>query len=214
MLLLASCSSGDDGGSEGVASLTDTNGTADETVDAELTAEDAALAWASCMRDAGIDVPDPEITADGGISFQGVAQAAGVELGGEEFQEALEVCGELLEGVILGPGGGGGNLDALEDALFVLTECLRDEGLDVGDVDLGAIGPGGDGGPGGGGPGGGQAFDPQQQATPGAALANLLGVDAEDPAFQSAFETCQPAFTEALTDAGLDGGPGGGPDGQ
>ncbi len=211
VLLLASCSGGSDDGSDGVASLTDADSGVDETAEAELTDEEAALAWASCMRGEGVDVPDPEISADGGISFQGAAQAAGVQPGSEEFQEAMEVCGELLDGVILGPGGGGGNLDALEDALFVLTECLRDEGLDVGDVDLGAATPGGPGGGGGG--GGGQGFDPQQQATPGAALADILGVDAEDPAFQSAFEICQPIFTAALGDAGL-GGPGGGPNGQ
>jgi hypothetical protein len=69
--------------------------------------QEEALAYAKCMRDHGVDMPDPQFSTDGGgfsISL-GAAPAGGtlgdgrpVDFNDDEFKAATEACG--------GPGGG------------------------------------------------------------------------------------------------------------
>lgn len=62
--------------------------------------QDALLEFAQCMRDHGIDFPDPEFT-DGGAMQQ---IGDGVDPNDPEFQEAEEACGPIMDDVR--PGGG------------------------------------------------------------------------------------------------------------
>lgn len=165
------------GGAEsavGVASLDDSTIT---TVSAEaadgdgaVDVEEAALAFAECLREEGLDVEDPEFDGDGGLNFSlGQEFRRGAGEGGagagpsEEFQAALEVCGELLEGIrqqFERP-----DLTEIEDDLLAFAECMRDNGVDMADPDLS----------GGGRPGGGLLFQ----------------LDVSDPAVEAALEICQ-----------------------
>ncbi len=168
----------------------DSDGNAGTGNATDQTDEELALEFAQCMRDEGVDFPDPTINADGSVEFFGGqggagAQAAGIDPDDPAVTDAFETCGEILEGASFLPGAGIDQSE-LEDTLLEFTQCLRDLGFDVDDPDLSnGFGPGAGGG--GGGAGGlfGPNFDPQ------------------DPANQDAIQECQAVF-------GADGPLGGG----
>lgn len=51
--------------------------------------EDMFLAYAACMRENGVDMPDPDFSSDGGVIDLGAT-------GGDEFEAADEACRPLL----------------------------------------------------------------------------------------------------------------------
>jgi hypothetical protein len=148
-LLVSACGGGGEAGAQ-VASLAaddDASGTA-EAAQTEVDSQQASLDFAQCLRDNGLDVADPTFDEEGnlegglfggGPGGPGAGSGEGLDPGSGEAQAAFEACGDLLEGVGFGPGGGGGGFDPdeIEATLVGFTECLRDEGLDVGDLTLG-----------------------------------------------------------------------------
>lgn len=209
---VSACGGGGGDSSDGIASL----GTGD-AVSTETTVagddQDKILAYTACLREQGLDVADPTFDADGNMSGGLFGPDSGIDPQSEEFQAAQEVCGDLIDGVLLGGRGGGGNFDpeAMQEATLAYTECLRDQGLDVDDLDFSAQGGpgGGEGvGPGGtppdgsapagsmpdgagGGPGG----------NPGDRLAEILGLDPDDPTVAAALEVCGPVLEDAMSTA-------------
>lgn len=132
--------------------------------------EEQALEFAQCMRDEGIDFPDPIVNADGSVDFFGGAGGRGDGGGFQNdagFQDAIDGCGSLIEGASFLPNQG--DFTEQEDTFLEAAECLRDEGIDVADPDFGN-------GAGGGGPFGAD-FDP------------------DDPATAAAIDACQDVFT-------------------
>ncbi|MEO1063038.1 MAG: hypothetical protein AAFZ07_16625 [Actinomycetota bacterium] len=203
-LLLVACGGGDESASGGVASLDDvtTEGAEVETDDApatELAADEAALEFSQCMRDEGLDLPDIGLDADGNPDVRAAFIESGIEPGSDEFTAAMETCGELLDGAGFGGGRAGLAEDpAVQDAFVAFSECLRDEGLDVGDLQFGAPADGE-----GGQRGQGAAQD--GFADRDARLAGRLDLDIEDPAVADAISACSPVLDDVL--AGF--GPGG-----
>jgi hypothetical protein len=152
---------GSDSEDDGVASLADpTSGSSAADGSAAPSAgpsasgslEEELLAYTSCLRDQGIDVPDIEVDADGNVQLGGGpggqqgGQQGGNQVGGpaaidpDELQAAQEVCGDPPSGLT-------SQLDQFDspefqDALLAFTQCLRDKGYDVADIDLGSGGPG------------------------------------------------------------------------
>jgi hypothetical protein len=61
--------------------------------------QDAMLEYAQCMRDEGIDMPDPDFSEGGGF----IGMAEGIDPSDPDFQAADEVCRPLMEEVL--PGG-------------------------------------------------------------------------------------------------------------
>lgn len=169
---------------EGVASI-DGAGALDiptTVAAAEMTEEEALLAFTQCLRDQGVDIEDPTVDSDGNLRLSrpnnaGQGQGQG---GSEDFRAAREACSGLLEGVTLGFQDV--DLTAIEDQLLEFAVCMRDNGYEqMPDPDLtGAIG------------GGGQGGGPFGQ------------LDRDDPDFQAAAEECQDVL------AGIPRGPGGG----
>ncbi len=133
MALLSACG-GDGNGSSGdadqeVASL----GTEAETpVGSDVTAssapmdpEEAQLAFAECMREHGIDMPDPG--ADGGIQIMATPETE------DEMEAAMEECQPLLENAR-----GAIEMDPEQEAemreqMLEFTECMREQGIDMPD---------------------------------------------------------------------------------
>jgi hypothetical protein len=70
------------------------------TMDPELA--DQLLEFAQCMRDHGIDMPDPQFNGGGMTVEIGGPEGEGIDPQSEAFQEAQEACGDAL------PGGGPG----------------------------------------------------------------------------------------------------------
>ena len=219
VLALSACSS--TGQDSGIAKLG--NATSNPTAAAKPagSAEDQAIAFAQCMRDNGVDFPDPTVDAQGNPSFAGAfdrSQSGGIKPGDTSFRTAMTACADLAKGLQIGGGGNGGfDQTAITEALYTYTQCLRDQGLDVGDITLGARPGDGAAGPGGttsgtnatppsAAPGGVQPSAPPAGVRGGGGnitdrLAEQLGQDPTDPAWIKANTTCQPALEKAFTSA-------------
>ena len=164
LLIGATACGGDEAASTDLASL---DGSAQAATDdaASAGAGDGAdgdaslLEVAECMRTNGVpDFPDPVVSADGTASFDFQAMTeTGVDPQDPAFEQAIEECGELLDGTTLGGGPFADDPDA-QDRLLEFAQCMRDNGVpDFEDPQIGTGGPpaGGGGGhrhalPGGG----------------------------------------------------------------
>lgn len=191
-LVFAACGSDDDSNSatpevviDGAATAADETDSTDATADAassDATDEELALEFAQCMRDEGLDWPDPTTNADGSLNIFGDIAAGGRDQADDATIAAFEVCGSLLEGTTFLPGADGLDVE-MQDTLVEFAQCLRDEGIDAEDPDFsGFADAGGQGGAGGAGALFGDDFD------------------ADDPATQAAFDACE----QVLTDGGID----------
>ncbi|WP_199439346.1 hypothetical protein [Umezawaea beigongshangensis] len=120
-LLLTACG-GDDGGG-GVASL-NSPGSAEQAAGKgdEKSDGDKMREWAKCMRDNGVDVPDPR-------GEDGVAVAAAPPENDEGMRKADEECRPLL------PNGGELRKPSAEqlDRMREMAKCLRENGIDAQD---------------------------------------------------------------------------------
>lgn len=131
---------------------TDTSGTAgtaqsgtDDAADlTEATDEERALEFARCMRDNGVDFPDPAIAPDGSVDLLGNAPPGTIDPNSSGFAAAVEVCGEIVAGASFLPGA---DIDPTQaqESLLAFAECLRGLGYDVIDPILSDIQGGGPG---------------------------------------------------------------------
>jgi hypothetical protein len=144
-LVVAACGGEEDGGGAQVASLGEND--AATTTTTSTTAEDpeeAMLAFARCMREHGIDVPDPD--SSGEVRIRGRASAAGKgrssEAQNEKFEKAQKACGDLLEDARPAPLSEEDRA-AMQDAMLAYARCMRGEGLDFPDPDFSQGGRGG-----------------------------------------------------------------------
>jgi hypothetical protein len=68
---------------------------------AEMQAE--MLEYAQCMRDHGVDMPDPQFDADGRVAIQiGDPDGEPGAMDEEEFEAANEACGQEGSGIAIG----------------------------------------------------------------------------------------------------------------
>lgn len=150
--LLAACG-GDGTDANGVAALDEpasdnatddgtdghTNSTDGPNSTEEVDPEEAVLAFTQCMREQGVDMPDPEFSDEGGVMFSteddgdGDEPPPAVDL--EAMDAAYEECGELMEGANLG-GGEPVDMSEMEDQMLEFAQCMRDEGVDMPDPDF------------------------------------------------------------------------------
>ncbi len=121
----------------------------------------AALAWARCMRDNGIEIPDPKPRDDGGDVV--LAPGLGGPMPGvdaEAFESAKEACAEHAED--MGGVAGEGLTEEDKQRMVDFARCMREHGVDLPDPD----------------------FD-------GADGAMGVEIDLDDPDFERAHEECQ-----------------------
>jgi hypothetical protein len=96
-----------------------------------MTPQDAALAYARCMRENGVDMPDPKVTTgtDGGVSID---QQGGAPVSKEAMSKADGVCRHFMAAA--GPGGPGHQMSAEDmDKLLQFAKCMREHGIDFPD---------------------------------------------------------------------------------
>ena len=180
-LVAAACSTE---GGDGVATLS--NGASDVVDDSGAagdvtpTDEEALMAFSACMRENGVpDFEDPIINADGSVEFS-IRGGGGGEAGPfgdvdrETVESAFTACSEELDGLALGPGGGGFDAAEFEDRFVEFAACMRDNGVAMDDPDFSAFGPG-------------------QRGEGGGPFGSL---DLDDPTVQAALETCQELFAD------------------
>jgi hypothetical protein len=175
-LVVAVAGCGGGGRETGVATLEGASTTTVTAVPAgasDENLEEALLAFTACMREEGIDVPDPELDAAGNlklVSFMATAGAAAAGAGGTEaLREAATACRSHLAGVALRFA----SIDRTEmqDRLLAYAGCMREHGYDLPDPDFSGAG--------------GMMRGP----FPGLGLGAL-----DDPAFREANESCQGVF--------------------
>jgi hypothetical protein len=125
-LAVAACGGGGGGGGkgEGVASLGDADSATSTTVGGSQDERQAALNWTRCMRQHGIDVPGPQITANG------IGQPkAGVKPDDPRFKAAEQACRQYE------PNGGQPTPPSAQERQRALAfaRCMRQHGIDVPD---------------------------------------------------------------------------------
>jgi hypothetical protein len=172
---------------DGVAALDDTTTTTSEegenggsSANEEQDPEEAALEWAKCMREHGIDVPDPEVGEGGRVTIR---PGSGRRLGdrnSDEFREATEACGTPF-GDAGPPALSDEQREQLQETMLEFAQCMREHGVDFPDPDFS---------------GGGGLF----RVGPGA------GIDPDSPTFREAEEACQEILEDGLP-GGRVGGP-------
>ena len=126
LVLTTACSKAG-GGDDGVASLNGGNNPTGSAQNAsgQGSDEDKMRAFAKCMRENGVDMPDPE---------PGGAMRAMPATGGDEFEKmnkASEACNKLL------PNGGKPKPLSPEelDKMRKTAKCMREHGIDMPDPD-------------------------------------------------------------------------------
>ena len=120
--------------SQGVVTIDSTTQTT--FVDEETTFEEGVLNFAQCMREEGINFPDPTFDIDGNPEFDNL------EIENEdEFENAFESCEDILRNALPEQF----DLDpeveaALVDASLEFSQCMRDQGIDFPDPKPGEFG--------------------------------------------------------------------------
>ena len=97
----------------------------------DVTGEEAQLAHAQCMRDHGIDWPDPELV-DGEWEIR---VGDGVDLETAEFKRAEAACAPVGDGAPAGAADPAdrAHLEEEMERMLTFAACMRDEGVDFPD---------------------------------------------------------------------------------
>jgi hypothetical protein len=140
--LLAACGGTGGADSPEVARLDDpatTTGTSDDEGSnkpeaSQADREQALLDYAECMRDHGIDMPDPEISSDGsgGILVQQDG-GSGMNPDSDKFQQADQACQSILEDTMAEPEVDPEQEAQMREQLLEFAQCMRDHGVDMED---------------------------------------------------------------------------------
>ena len=120
--------------SQGVVTIESTTETT--IVDEEITFEEGVLDFAQCMREEGVNFPDPTFDIDGNPQFDNLE----IE-NEEEFESAFENCEDILRNALPEQF----DLDpeveaALVDASLEFSQCMREQGIDFPDPKPGEFG--------------------------------------------------------------------------
>ncbi|WP_199034384.1 hypothetical protein [Glycomyces salinus] len=92
---------------------------------ASVEADEESLAFAECMRDNGVDMPDPE------PGLEGLMEALNAQSGEYDdaaVNDALDACEDLMPSYADEP-----ETPIDEEALLEHNECLREQGIEVSD---------------------------------------------------------------------------------
>jgi hypothetical protein len=134
-LAVAGCGGGG-GESNGVASLGGGKATPTTSPGGSSDPQQLALAWARCMRQNGINTPDPKITADGVVQ-----QPPHVEQPAEQKSPKLRAAEQACQ-QYLSSGGQARKPNAQEQQQLVqFARCMRQHGIDLPDPQITADGP-------------------------------------------------------------------------
>jgi hypothetical protein len=130
-------------------------------------AEQAMLDFAQCMRQHGIDMPDPQFNGEGGGIFTAGKEGADTPIDKAKLDEAQKACQSYLDKVKQNaPPMDPAKLEEEKQRLLDFAQCMRDHGID---------------------------FPDPQISTDGGGLQVQMGgpgLDPDSPGFKEANETC------------------------
>jgi hypothetical protein len=146
---------------------------------------EGALKFAKCMRDHGVDTPDPQRVGSGGIKM---TMKGGPGTDNAKVQAAQKACQKYMQI------GGGRAVSAadkakVQNAMLDYAKCMRQHGVDMPDPKFSSSG-------------GGVTF---QLGGPGK-KGGTTGPNPDSPAFKKADEACHGKLAD-LGKGGPDGGP-------
>jgi hypothetical protein len=138
---------------------------------------EGALKFSKCMRDHGVDMPDPQRVGTGGIKLTG---GKGLDFNDPKMKAAQSACQKYMQI------GGGETVDPakrakLQEAALSYARCMRSQGVDMPDPKL--SGNGGltfQVGPGSGSP----------KSSSGSGPRSGLGANPDSPKFKAADKAC------------------------
>ena len=186
---LGACGGGGDGAADGVASLDDAAADEPSSESAAPTAttepidqEEALLAFAACMRENGVDMPDPEVDENGGVMIQiGDGEQQPGQGPPEGVEEAMDECGDLMPRGPVERDGEGFDPTEMQDEMLAFAQCMRDNGIDMPDPDFDEDGR----------LEGSTESVEDDDGSGGPVLSGPFGtLDLGDPATEAAFEEC------------------------
>ena len=151
----------------------DATGTTAGAAKGQDKAFEGALKFSKCMREHGIDMPDPQRVGSGGIKLSG----GKVNFNDPKMKSAQSACQKYMQI------GGGETIDPakrakLQEAALKYARCMRGQGVDMPDPKLSGNG--------------GLTFQagPGPNSKSNGSAANGLGVSPESPRFQAADKVC------------------------
>ena len=101
----------------------------EESSSPRASAQEGALAFARCMREQGVDFPDPQVGENGVVRVGPGPGKGGPDPRDPKMRAATEECREHLD-----VGGEAPELTAEErDAFVAYARCMREEGVDMPD---------------------------------------------------------------------------------
>jgi hypothetical protein len=103
----------------------DGTGGASSTADRQREARNAALRYARCMREHGVDVPDPTFQG-GGINQTGPEE----KVPKAKLQEAEQACEKYTKDVDDGPKLSEEQQEEFKDAALANARCMREHGIE------------------------------------------------------------------------------------
>jgi hypothetical protein len=151
------------------------DGTGTEASDRGDELQEAGLKYAQCMREHGIDMPDPQRVGKGGIKLSG----GKVDFNDPKMKSAQSACQKYMQI------GGGETLDPakrakLQESALNYARCMRGQGVDMPDPKLAGNG--------------GLTFQAGPGSGPKSANGNGprsgLGVNPDSPRFKAADKAC------------------------
>jgi hypothetical protein len=146
LTMIAACGSAGAKGAAQVASVAGDNTTtttvADEST-SEADAQQAMLDFAACMREHGIDMPDPQFSSDGGGTFTAGVEGSDTAIDKAKMDAAQEACQSFLDKVKsnskpMDPA----RLEEEKQKLLAFAQCMRDHGIDFPDPEISSDGGG------------------------------------------------------------------------
>lgn len=132
--LLAAC--GGTASGPGVATLEDPSASSSPGASpaSAVTPQDAALAYARCMRENGVDMPDPHVTTSGNGEIM-IDQQGGAPVAKDKMAAADKVCHHFMAAA--GPGGPARQPSAEDmDKILAFAKCMREHGIDMPDPQM------------------------------------------------------------------------------
>jgi hypothetical protein len=133
--LVGACSGGATN-APGVATLASpvpgSSGSPSTSPGASADPQQAMLDYARCMREHGIDMPDPVMSENGGAISMTSGSASGSGPSKTEMDTAQAACQHFMDSALLqGPAQEMSQAD--QDAMLAYSKCMRDHGIDMPD---------------------------------------------------------------------------------
>jgi len=192
LMLIAIVSACSGGGGNHVATLGGSNASSasDSSSGDKQSFEDAMLDFAKCMRDHGVDMPDPTFNGTGGVSITG--NAGGPGPGNATFEAAQKACQPIMDKAEQNaPKPSAEEQAKMRDQALAFAQCMRGHGVDMPDPtfdDSGHFKVQVGGPPNADGSTGSDASTSSDNSSGGPSTA---GGPSLDPKFQAAAEACQ-----------------------